>query len=346
MRYTLCSHMSQPTFAFTTTAEEVALAFASEIQGKNVLITGTSVNGIGFETARVLAKNANLVIITGHNPERLKIAEDALKKEVPSANIRSLILDLSSLAAVRKAAAEINTFPEPLHVLIHNAAAVIGKFELTTDGIETQMATNHVGPFLLTKLLSSKLLASRSADYTPRVVFVSAKGHMFCDGINFRSLEKPDPDSHEAMDAYFQTKVANILTGIELSKRSKGKINAYSLHPGVIDTNLMHKGEVVAALQKLEIFDADGKPTNKKHPFKTIPQGAATTVAAAFDPSLNAQPGAYLDDCVVANEAIAAHSSDPVSLQGAFHPSLTISQENAERLWTLTERIIGESFIF
>jgi len=289
------------------------------------------VNGIGFETARVLAKYANLIIITGHNSERLKIAEDTIKNEVPSANIRPLILDLSSLVAVRKAAAEVNEFPEPLHVLIHNAAAIIGPFKLTVDNLEIQAATNHVGPFLLTKLLAPKLLAARTANYVPRVIFVSAAGHAFCDGVNFSTLERPDPESHEAMNAYFQTKVANILSGIELSKRSKGQINAYSLHPGVIYTSLMQKGDVVAGLQKLEILDAAGRPSDKKYPFKTIAQGAATTVAAAFDPSLNDTPGAYLDDCIVANEAIAPHASD---------------LGNAEKLWDVTEQIIGESFTF
>ncbi|KAF7364698.1 Short-chain dehydrogenase/reductase family protein [Mycena venus] len=131
--------MSLPTFTSATTAEDVAAAFAEQIRGKNVLITGTSINGIGFETAHVLAKYANLVIITGYNSERLRLSEEAIKKEVPTANIRQLVLDLSSLAAVRKAAAEVNAYPEPLHVLIHNAAASGGKFKLTVDGLESQM---------------------------------------------------------------------------------------------------------------------------------------------------------------------------------------------------------------
>ncbi|KAJ7866465.1 hypothetical protein B0H13DRAFT_2066681 [Mycena leptocephala] len=287
--------------------DQVATVFAKEIQGENILITGTSVNGIGFETARVLAKHANLIIITGHNSERLKIAEDTIKSE---------------------AAAEINAFPEPLHVLIHNAAAVIGEFKLTVDNFENQFATNHLGPFLLTKLLSSKLLAARTTGYTPR--------HIFCDGVNFSKLERPDPDGYEPLDTYFRTKVANILTAMELSKRSKGQINAYSLHPGVIMTNNMQRGDIVDSLKKwtyfmarlAEILDEDGRPSDKKHPWKTIPQGAATTVAAAFDPN---KPGAYLDDCVEANDTIAPHASD---------------SGNAERLWALTERLIGESFTF
>ncbi|KAJ7366276.1 hypothetical protein DFH08DRAFT_679801 [Mycena albidolilacea] len=171
--------MSQPTFSFTTTADEVATAFkfASEIRGKNVLITGISVNGLGFETARVLAKHANLVIITGYNSEIPKIAEDAIKNEVPSANVRPLILDLSSLAAVRRAAAthfrSRCTYAQTGQVLINNTATTIGPFKFTADNIKSQFATNRIRPFLLTKLLSSKPLQipTRTAQYASRVVF-------------------------------------------------------------------------------------------------------------------------------------------------------------------------------
>ncbi|KAJ6469172.1 hypothetical protein C8R47DRAFT_798569 [Mycena vitilis] len=125
-----------PTFSFSTTAEEVATVFADRIAGKNgataltplsdirffihctVLITGTSLGSLGFETARVIAKHASLIIITGYSAERLRLSEEALKIEVPSANIRCLQLDLSSLAAVRAAAEELNAYPEPLHVCL------------------------------------------------------------------------------------------------------------------------------------------------------------------------------------------------------------------------------------
>ncbi|KAJ6584458.1 hypothetical protein B0H19DRAFT_1368060 [Mycena capillaripes] len=323
--------MSRPAFSFTTTAEEVATVFADEIRGKNVLITGTSLNGIGFETARVLAKDANLVIITGHNSDRLKLAEDAIKKEFPSANIRPLILDLSSLAAVRKAATEVNAYPEPLHIIIHNAAAAVSEFKLTIDNLESQVATDHIGPFLLTKLVASKILAARTQHYTPRVVFVSSEGHGLSSGVNFRTLGHPDPESYQPMEAYSQAKSANVLSAIELSKRSKGQINAYSLHPGVIYTNIMQTETAIRELQKMGGLGPDGLPIEDNFTFKTIPQGAATTVVAALDPALDNTPGAYLCDCVVANDLIAPPSSDPV---------------NAEKLWTLTEEIIGETFAF
>ncbi|KAJ7432154.1 hypothetical protein FB451DRAFT_1420771 [Mycena latifolia] len=319
---------ASPAFSFATTADEVATAFSEEIQGKNVLITGTSLNGIGFETARVIAKHANLVIITGYNAERLKLSEAAIKQDVPAANIRRLTLDLSSLAAVRTAAEEVNAYPEPLHnqVLIHNAAAAIGPFKLTADNLESQMGTDHVGPFLFTKLLTPKLLTSATASYTPRVVFVASIAHAFGKGVNFDTLEHPSAEGYSAADAYFQAKSANILTALELSRRSLGKLNAY-----IIFTNINQKEDAIPEMQALGILGPDGLPNTEKFEWKTIPQGAATTVAAAFDPRLNDKPGAYLDNSIVANEIVAPHSSDPA---------------NASRLWALTEKIIGETFTF
>jgi len=316
-----------PTFTFDTTADEVATVFSNEITGKNVLITGTSINGIGFEAAKAIAKYANLVIITGYSPERLKLSEEALKKEVPSANIRRLTLDLSSIDAVRKAAAEVNAYPEPIHVLINNAAApIVPTFKLTVDNLENQFATNHVGHFLITNLLVPKLLAARTATYTPRVVFVSSTSHASGNGVNFAEIENPDPKTYTAFGTYNHTKSANILTAIEFSRRLKGKIIANSLHPGVIYTNIPRKEEIIPTMQEFGMLDADGKPNQALH-WKTLPQGAATTVTAAFDTRFNDKPGAYLDD---SNEATPApHSSDPAI---------------AEKLWTVTEKIVGQSF--
>ncbi|KAJ7166319.1 hypothetical protein C8R43DRAFT_1162745 [Mycena crocata] len=336
--------MSSPTFTSTTTAEEIVNVFVDQIKGKNVLITGTSINGIGFEAARAIAKHANLVVITGYNLERLKLSEEAIKKEIPSANVRPLVVDLTSLAAVRKAAAEVNAYPEPLHVLINNAAAGGVPFTLTEDKFELQMAAGHIGPFLLTNLLVPKLLAARTESYTPRVVFVSSAAHTWGSGVDFDQLEHPVADNHTILGAYPPIKSANILTAIELSKRAKGKINAYSLHPGVILTNINQKESSKADMIAAGILNPDGTPntetymtnpdgtlSTEKFEWKTIPQGAATTVAAAFDPRLEDKPGAYLSDSVEANDKIAPHSSDPA---------------NAEKLWTITERLVGEKFTF
>ncbi|KAJ7183417.1 NAD-P-binding protein [Mycena filopes] len=326
--------MSQHAFTAATTAEGVATTFKAAIQGKNVLVTGTSINGIGFETARVLAKFANLVIITGYNSERLKLSEEAIKKEIPTANVRPLILDLTSLAAVRKAAAEVNAYPEPLHVLIHNAASGGGPYKLTVDNFEDQMATDHIGPFLLTKLLAPKLLAAGTADYTPRVVYVASEAHAYGTGValDVESVARGDVTKYGAFPRYFEAKSANVLSAIEISKRSNGKINGYSLHPGVISTNIHQKEETKADFVELGLLNPDGTPNTEKFPaWKTIPAGAATTIAAAFDPGLDATPGAYLCDCVVANEKRAPHSADVA---------------NAAKLWAITEELVGEQFTF
>ncbi|KAK7007892.1 short-chain dehydrogenase/reductase family protein [Favolaschia claudopus] len=323
--------MSQE-FSFTTTAEEVAAAFAGEIKGKNVLITGTSLNGLGFEAARVIAHYANLVIITGYDEGRLKLSADVIKKANPTANIYPLSIDLASLASVRQAADEVNKLKEPLHVLIHNAAIAFVDFKLSEDGFESHYATNHVGPFLLTKLLVPKLLASASPDYTPRVVFVSSAAHALPGGhdVDFAAFTNPDPTHYSRSGGYRQTKSANVLMGFELSKRSKGKLNAFSLHPGLIYTKGFDKDYALVHFQNAGILDENGKPVTS-HAWKTIPQGAATTVAAAFDPSLNDKAGSYLADCQAANDQIAPHCADP---------------GNAEKLWNITEKLIGESFSF
>ncbi|KAJ7475485.1 hypothetical protein B0H11DRAFT_2194907 [Mycena galericulata] len=187
-----------------------------------------------------------------------------------------------------------NTHARPSRVLIHNAASAIGPFKLTPDGLESQIATDHIGPFLLTKLLAPKLLASRSTSetYTPRVVFVSSGGHALGSGVDLASMKAPDAEEYENWNGYYRAKSANILTALEVSKRSGGKINAYSLNPG-------------------SFLGPDKLPNTDKFQWKTLPQGAATIVAAAFDPRVNEQPGPYLVDSTVANEAVSAHSSDP-----------------------------------
>ncbi|KAJ6455096.1 hypothetical protein C8R47DRAFT_212866 [Mycena vitilis] len=291
--------MSDFTPTIDTTSEEAATAFAAQIKGKNVLITGTSVNGLGFESARVIAKYANLVIITGYNLERLKASEEALKAQVPGANIRPLVLNLASLDAVRSAAAEVNAYPENIDVLINNAASPLCAFSLTPDGFERQIATAHLGSFLFTALILPKIRASQTTTSTPRVVYVASGAHAWCDGVDFAELERPDPSTYKGMRAYAQAKSANILTAIELTRRADGRVHAYSLTPGAVATNFVESGEARSELLAYGIITEDGKPNpNVGFPWKTLPQAAATVIVAAFDPSLEKKPGCYLANAV------------------------------------------------
>ncbi|KAF7294540.1 Short-chain dehydrogenase/reductase family protein [Mycena indigotica] len=336
-----------PTFSPQTTAEEVADTFASILEGKNALITGTSLNGMGYEAARVIAKHARLVIITGYNEDRLQLfrlkrSAEEIKKSVPTANIRCLTLDLSSQSSVREAAAQVNSYSEPLHVLIHNAAALNldadTVFKRTVDlDVDVQWATNHFGPFLLTKLLLPQLLAATSSSWTSRVVHVSAKGHQFGTGVDLENLGRPDPtaEGNSAMGINFSTKSANIMTASELSRRAGGRIHAYSLHPGIVYSNAFtrpkEKKSLPPELTAIGLIDENGDPVPGKFAWKSIEEGSATMVAAAFDPRLDSTPGAYLEDCQVAMTEVAPHTADPVK---------------AAKLWDLTEEIIGEKFEF
>ncbi|KAF8140772.1 hypothetical protein K438DRAFT_2030411 [Mycena galopus ATCC 62051] len=330
--------MALPNFTFSSTADEVAVALATEIAGKNVLITGTTIGGIGFETARVVAKFANLVIITGYNADRLQLSKQAIEEETPSANIRCLHLDLASFAAVRQAAAEVSEYPEALHVLINNAAGGSERGEPTIDGLNSMMATDYFGPFLFTALLVPKFLTARNSsdNFVPRVVFLSSVMHARGPGIDLaalRSNAKHGDPAATRHDGYHQAKCANVMSAIELSRRAQGRVHAYSLHPGVIFTNAHQREELATELKARGVLDANGQPNreNTSIKWKTIQQGAATTLAAAFDPRLNDKPGAYLTDSTEANDAIALHCAD---------------LERCEELWNITEDIVGVTVAF
>ncbi|KAF7298599.1 Short-chain dehydrogenase/reductase family protein [Mycena indigotica] len=327
--------MSLPTFEFSTTAEEATAALASEIAGKNVLITGTTMKGIGFEAARTIAKYANLVVITGYNETRLQLSKEAIEKENPTAVIRPLILDLSTDASVRKSAAEVNAYLEPIHVLVNNAAYTDIVDKQTPDNLEVQMATGHINPFLFTKLILSKLLESTSGDWVPRVVFVSSSMHVLLNGAPTEKEELArgkgggDNDAARGFMRYGEVKSANALTARELARKAGSKLRAFSLDPGAILTNLHQKPAVQPVLQTMGILDAEGNPLASQYTWKTLGQGAATTVVAAFDPRINDYSGSYLADCVVADQLVAPHSAD---------------DERAAKLWNMTEGIIGETF--
>ncbi|KAJ7644663.1 hypothetical protein FB45DRAFT_1021413 [Roridomyces roridus] len=278
--------------------------------------------------------------MTGHNAGRLNAAVEGVRKDIPSANLRPLLVDFSSFASARKAAEEVISWAEPLHVLIHNAAAPIGPFVLTTDNLETQMAVGHLVPFLFTALIKPIILSSASPTYTPRVIFISSIGHGHGTGPNFATLGKPDETLYQPVEAYYRVKSANVLTALEICKRSEGRVNAYSLHPGAIYTNIMQHPGAIGPLQEIGLLDSEGgmntDPAGGVHtpggiPWKTIAQGAATTIVAAFDPSLNDKPGTYLNDCAPANDIVGKESRD---------------MGNATRLWRMSEKIVGENFVF
>ncbi|KAF7297710.1 Short-chain dehydrogenase/reductase family protein [Mycena kentingensis (nom. inval.)] len=320
---------SLPTFGFSTPAEEVTSTFSADIAGKNVIVTGASLHGIGYATARAIAREAALVIVTGYNAERLKLSAEGLRaEEGTKAQIRTLTLDLTSYASVRRAAAEVNAYPEPLHVLINNAADSSGVYRITEDGHDAQMQTDYFGPWLFTKLLVPKLLKSaQGTDFVPRVVVVSSGAYRFVEGINYATLRRPE-SKPAVMMRYAETKTAGILFAAELARRAGGKLLAFSLHPGIIFTNTHMKDAMQDSMKQIGVLKADGSK-NPETPWKTLSQGAATTVVAAFDSRIADKSGAFLEDCNDASDTLTPYCSDP---------------ENGKKLWKATEEIVGEVF--
>lgn len=315
-------------FSKETTSEAAASFFADEINGKTVLVTGANWGGLGAEAARVIAKNgAGLVILAGRRQESLDETIQKIKAESPNANLRSLILDLSSLESVRQAAQEVNQYPETIDVLINNAAVMATPYSITKDGFELQFGTNHLGHFLFTGLILSRIMASKE----PRIVNVSSFGHNFCP-ILYDDPGFSKGAVYHKWHAYGQAKTANILFSRELANRYGDKgLTAFSLHPGHIMTPLAKHINVEDEV-KSERVDYYGNKVPKPADllgFKTIQQGTSTHIVAAFDPSIKSQNGSYLQDARIDNDSVKGWAKD---------------DQNAARLWELSEKLVGYTF--
>jgi NAD(P)-dependent dehydrogenase (short-subunit alcohol dehydrogenase family) len=224
----------------SNTAEAWELADIPDQAGRTVVVTGTSVGGLGQHTALELARRGARVVLAGRNPAKLDETRDTIRGEVPHAELEQLEVDLADLDAVRRAGAAAAAYG-PIDVLVNNAGVMGTSREVTTDGLDLQMATNHFGPFLLTGLLLPQLLASRDA----RVVTVASIMHRTA-----RSAPLGDPHTHggpyRKWHVYGQTKLANLLFTYELDRRAREKelpMKALAAHPGFSGTHLAANGQ-------------------------------------------------------------------------------------------------------
>jgi NAD(P)-dependent dehydrogenase (short-subunit alcohol dehydrogenase family) len=300
-------------------AEEVVAGL--DLRGKICLVTGVS-SGLGAETARVLAK-AGATVIGG--------ARDLAKARAALAGTDAEIgqLDLASLSSVREFASWFGASHTKLHALVNNAGVMACPLSRTHDGFEMQFGTNHLGHFLLTALLVPRLLAGAPA----RVVSVSSSGHRIA-GVN---LDDPNYEraAYSPWEAYGRSKSANVLLAVELDRRLRARgVRANAVHPGGIMTELGRHLTPEAIKEMTDRFAARG-PIQ----WKQVPHGAATQVWAAVSPELEGVGGSYLEDVHIglpssgenATSGFAAHAVDP---------------EIAARLWSLSEKLVGQSFAF
>jgi NAD(P)-dependent dehydrogenase (short-subunit alcohol dehydrogenase family) len=281
-----------------------------DIAGKQVLITGGN-SGIGRATAVELARRGARVTITARHEGRGLAAVEAITRS-SGGDIELATLDLSSLDGVRRFAEAFSGDHDHLDVLINNAGITVGRRRETIDGFEWTFAVNHLGPFLLTNLLTNRLTASPSA----RIITVSSDAHRSArEGLDFDDLQMTR--QYSSMRAYASSKLANILFTVELDRRlSEAGVTARALHPGVVATAF---GQDPESAMYLRIGMRLIRPL-----LKTPEQGAEMSILLATASDEELSKGIFWSEGAPAQPTAAALDS------GA-----------AARLWDVSERLVG-----
>jgi NAD(P)-dependent dehydrogenase (short-subunit alcohol dehydrogenase family) len=292
-----------------TTARE-ALG-TTRLTDKTAIVTG-GYAGIGVETTRVLASAGARVIVP---------ARDRAKAERALAGIANVTIEEMDLAVPSTIDAFAARFGDrPLHLLVNNAGIMAAPLSRDARGLESQLAVNHVGHFQLFMRLLPALQRARGA----RVIALSSRGHMRS------AFDFEDPNflhrAYDKMVAYGQSKTANVLFAVEADRRyQRDGIRAFALHPGaILGTDLVRHYDPAELAAVAERARAIGS-------FKTIEQGASTTIFAATSPLLEGRGGVYLENCDIAR--ITAEGDTGVR-------AYAIDPELATRLWAWSERQI------
>ncbi|KAI0148269.1 NAD(P)-binding protein [Hypoxylon sp. NC0597] len=319
------------------TASTLATKYPEAIKGKTILVTGVAPGGLGAAFVTAIAPMQPAVLILADcNPTKTQQTADELLKLSPDTKVRRLNVDLSSLAAVRRAAEMVIGWADVPHidVVVNNAGITAVPRTITDEGFERHFATNYLGHFLLTNLLMPKILSSDA----PRVVNVGSDGHIFSP-IRFDDPGFRDEALYRTWMAYGQSKTAMMLMAISLAEKLGARNNflAFSVHPGAVTTNLTaHLDWEEAYVEMSSTYRLLGyaQGWKKDFDFLTPDQGAATYVYAALDPDIRnvAHNGAYLLKCRL---------GDP--WKDDLRAWATSSVE-AEMLWKLTEELLGQEF--
>jgi NAD(P)-dependent dehydrogenase (short-subunit alcohol dehydrogenase family) len=328
MTYTTAHTPITTPFGFESTAAEVIAG--TDLSGKRAIVTGGS-SGIGVETARALASAGADVTLAVRDPDAGRRTAADITGSTGSAAVHVGRLDLADPASV---AAFVTAWEGPLDILVNNAGVMaLPALRLTPGGWELQFATNHLGHFSLALGLHAPLAASGDS----RIVSLSSIGHLrspiVFDDINF-SVRPYDPRL-----AYGQSKTANVLFAVAATQRwaSEG-IYANAVHPGaIIDTNLTRYSMDAALQAQLRASGEYTSPEGVRMPFKTIAQGAATSVLVATSPQLEHVGGRYFEDC---NEG-AVLQGENLARNSAGVAAYGVNPDNARRLWELSLHAFG-----
>ena len=321
-------------FNATSTTEEVLSGI--NLQGKRILVTGVSA-GIGVETARSLAAHSAQVVGAVRDVAKAETATVQVRKDAAAngGGFTLVRLDLGNLKSVRACADELLAKGEPFDVVIANAGVMATPFGHTVDGFEMQFGTNHLGHFVLVNRIITLIRTGG------RLINLSSSGH------RFSNVDLDDPNfertPYEPFLAYGRSKTANILFAVAFDERHrKNGIRAAAVHPGAIRTELARYMDP-SRLQAL-IDDINKQlPTEGKPPFefKTIPQGAATSVWAGVVAPADEIGGRYCENCHVGN---VVPDDVPITAVSEGVRGYALDSNNAAALWKKSEELVGESF--
>jgi NAD(P)-dependent dehydrogenase (short-subunit alcohol dehydrogenase family) len=317
------------TFGAQSTTDEVLEGM--NLSGKRVLVTGASA-GLGVETARTLAAHGATVVGAARDLDKAHKATENVRKDAAHGGSLELIeLDLASLKSVRACADALVKADKPFDVVICNAGVMACPKGVTSDGFETQFGTNHLGHFVLVNRIAS-LMKKGS-----RLVILSSAGHRFSD------VDLDDPNfehtPYTEFGAYGRSKTANILFAVEFDRRHKNEgVRAIAVHPGGIQTELGRymTPELIQGMLK-SIEDANKKAGAPAFQWKTIPQGASTTVWSGFVAPAENVGGLYCENCHV------AELQDNPEARGGIR-AYALNAEHAKALWAKSEEMVGERF--
>ncbi len=321
-------------FDATSTTDQVLQGI--DLSGKRVLVTGVSA-GIGVETARALAAHGAHVVGTARDLAKAEAATSRVRADAAAngGSFELVALDLADLKSVRACVDGLLAKGKGFDLVVANAGVMATPFGHTADGFETQFGTNHLGHFVLVNRIAPLMSAGA------RLVNLASSGH------RYSNVDLDDPNfAHTPYDpfvAYGRSKTANILFAVAFDQRHRHRgVRATAVHPGGIQTELgrhMDHSQLDGMIEKINEQLAE----QGKAPFqwKTIPQGAATSVWAGVVGPAEAVGGRYCENCHVGNIVADDVVISPIS-EGVRGYALDLA--NATALWKMSEAMVGESF--
>jgi NAD(P)-dependent dehydrogenase (short-subunit alcohol dehydrogenase family) len=321
-------------FGATSTTEDVLSGV--DLHGKRIPVTGVSA-GIGVETARSLAAHGAQVVGAARDLAKAETATAQVRKDAAAhgGSFELVTLDLASFASVRACADGLLTTGKSFDVVIANAGVMATPFGHTTDGFETQFGTNHLGHFVLVNRIAPLMKAGS------RLINLSSSGHRFAN------VDLQDPNfertPYEPFVGYGRSKTANILFAVAFDQRHRERgIRAAAVHPGGIQTEL---GRHMGSNQIQTMIDQMNKQLAAEDralfEWKTIAQGAATSVWAGVVAPADEIGGRYCENChvgkIVPDDVTISAISEGVR-------GYALDANAAQALWKKSEELVGESF--